>query len=244
MPGGRRAGRPVSLARVLRSQATSAVPRLGVSSLAGCRHACGGAAGAVRGLLVAPAAQIAATAIQPDTPILSRPVHAQQAPGEHEMLRSRPTASSAAPAARGVASSCPRPALGLSRRTACSSSAAGPAEQCSTSKACELAAQPVASPRNAAAKALVARARSCARRAGEWMRQARLQQLLFGCAPRAPPPALRRRPNRVAGAPLSPPPLPHYRYPAAPPRANKGAITPPATPPGTPPSASAPSRCS
>lgn len=83
MPGGRRAGRPVSLARVLRSQATSAVPRLGVSSLAGCRHACGGAAGAVRGLLVAPAAQIAATAIQPaysyPIPPSARPAGARRA---------------------------------------------------------------------------------------------------------------------------------------------------------------------
>jgi len=86
-------------------------------------------------------------------------------------------------ARRGICSSQSRFSAGLSRgkQQKCTHSCAGPEENTSLPSVSSNPATLAEMPRQLAAKAFVSQIRSCATRMGDWMKQHRVQQLLFGC---------------------------------------------------------------
>jgi hypothetical protein len=99
----------------------------------------------------------------------------------HQMLAGTPrvTRSGPLPAGqRGFRSGSVRVTHGVICLSKCSSSAPGPEVSTSGALSHQVAARCALPP---AAVVLVSRMRNCAHRMGEWMRQHRLEQLLFGC---------------------------------------------------------------
>ena len=115
-----------------------------------------------------------------------------------KMLRLSRSGPCAAPQPRcrsGISCNVPSRTLHVMRTRQCSSSYSGPEPEASTSEGPGIAmqAQHASYP---AAKALVDRMRTCAYGLGQWMREQRLQQLVFGCAPLC---VRRRRRLHLAG---------------------------------------------